>query len=181
MIVNEPAADVLSQSIQPPIVVPMNKLAPEHIDAETLGNILGSAFLAVPSLVGLLILGFVEGWDLTFFVACGAFVGLLVLLGFSSLVWPRIAYRHASWRLDDQSLEIHRGVLWKHRIAVPLGRVQHADVAQGPMLRYFGLGKLIIHTAGSSHATIELSGLTHGDAVALRDRLVQQTQSKNVL
>jgi len=159
----------------------MNRLAPQHVPAEMLGNLFGSAIVAIPMLIGLVVLWAAEGFGWAFSLASGAYLLLLLLLCFSCLIWPRLSYRNSSWRLDDECLEIHRGVLWKNRIAVPLGRVQHADVSQGPMLRYFGLGKLTIHTAGTSNATIELNGLLHTQALALRDRLVQQTQTKAVL
>jgi membrane protein YdbS with pleckstrin-like domain len=39
---------------------------------------------------------------------------------------------------------------------------------------------LVINTAGTSNAQIEISGLSHEVAIKLRDRLVQQTQSRVV-
>ena len=54
----------------------------------------------------------------------------------------RIQYRHASYRVDPQGIEIARGVIWRSIIHVPVSRVQHTDVSQGPLQRRYGLGTL---------------------------------------
>ena len=106
-----------------------------------------------------------------------AFVALLML---SAHFWPPIHYRHLSWRLNQHGLEIHRGVWWRHRIAIPIARVQHVDVSQGPIQRMFDLGKLTIHTAGTKNASVELDGLDHARALALRDQLIEQKELLDV-
>lgn len=96
-------------------------------------------------------------------------VGLLVVWAYR---WPSVAYPYASYRVDEQSIAIRRGVLWRRVITVPRSRVQHTDVAQGPLERYFGLGTLIIHTAGTSHARVQLPGLDYDAACRVRDHLL---------
>ena len=44
---------------------------------------------------------------------------------------------------------------------VPRSRVQHTDVSQGPLERNHGLGTLVVYTAGTDHAKVELGGLDH--------------------
>ncbi len=160
--------------------LPMNWLAPQYIQAETLVSLITSGILAGIGLIGLIVLWFAQGFGGIWYWAAFGYLCAVVVLVSSSFLWPRISYRHSLWRFTERSLEIHRGVLWKHRIAIPLGRVQHADVAQGPLMRQFNLGKLVIHTAGTANSTIELNGLSYETAVALRDELVQQTESKSV-
>ncbi len=114
----------------------------------------------------------------------GALLVVWLLLGSLFLwhahVWPRIVYRATRWRLDETGMEILRGVWWKHRIAIPVARVQHVDVSQGPIQRMFDLATLTIHTAGTKNASIELSGLEHAQALLLRDRLIEQKDSLDV-
>src|SRR5690349_8902006 len=86
----------------------------------------------------------------------GAF---LLALGWISHRWPEIEHRHASYKVDDDGIEIRRGVFWRTVINVPRSRVQHTDVAQGPLERSFGLGTLVIYTAGTDHAKVDLAGL----------------------
>jgi uncharacterized protein len=158
----------------------MHRLAEDFVKVERISNSIGNLIFFGILLVGLFFLWLTNGINWLWWIAAGGVLVLLPLLVFSSLFWPRIVYNHARWQLDGESLEIRRGVLWKHRISVPLGRVQHADVSQGPLLRQFGLGKLTIHTAGTSNATVELNGLSHDTALAVRDQLIKQTQSKSV-
>ena len=69
--------------------------------------------------------------------------------------WPAISYRFASYRLDDEGLEILRGVYWRTITNVPRSRVQHTDVSQGPLERRHGLGTLVIYTAGTQHSQVK--------------------------
>ena len=96
----------------------------------------------------------------------------VVLLGVHSHRWPVRAYRHSSYRVDPGGIEIRRGVYWRVVINVPRSRVQHTDVSQGPLERRYGLGTLVIYTAGTDHAQVNLTGLEHGVALALREQLL---------
>lgn len=86
--------------------------------------------------------------------------------------WPVVAHRHASYRVDDEGIEIKRGVVWRRIINVPRSRVQHTDVSQGPIERSYGLGTLVIFTAGTEHARVNLHGLDHAVALGIRDHLL---------
>lgn len=86
--------------------------------------------------------------------------------------WPEVNHRHVSYRVDAQGIEIRRGVIWRSVINVPRSRVQHTDVAQGPLERMHGLGTLVIYTAGTAHAKVSLHGLDHGTALRIRDHLL---------
>lgn len=88
------------------------------------------------------------------------------------LRWPGIAHRYAGYTVDVVGLEIRRGVLWRQVMHIPRSRVQHTDVAQGPLERGYGLGTLVIYTAGTDHARVELAGLAHETALAIRDHLL---------
>ncbi len=52
---------------------------------------------------------------------------------------------------------------------MPFGRVQHIDVAQGPIERQFGVARLILHTAGTRSSAVGLPGLDTGEAGRIRD------------
>ena len=99
-------------------------------------------------------------------------VVISALLLWMSERWPAIEYRHSSYRVDEGGIEIRRGVWWRAVINVPRTRIQHTDVSQGPLERRYGLGTLVVHTAGTEHARVELAGLEHGDALRIRDYLL---------
>jgi len=86
--------------------------------------------------------------------------------------WPALTYRHYGYRLDESGIEIHSGAIFRGVTTVPRSRVQHTDVSQGPVERRFGLGTLVIYTAGTHYARVSVPGLEHGVAVAIRDTLL---------
>lgn len=99
-------------------------------------------------------------------------VVLAALLVFRAQVWPALVYRYTSYRVGPSGIEIRRGVLWREVHFVPRSRVQHTDVAQGPIQRQFGLATLVLYTAGTAHAAVHLAGLDHATALRIRDHLV---------
>jgi uncharacterized protein len=105
---------------------------------------------------------------------------LVLLAAWHAYRWPPIAYQHTSYRVDDQGIEIRRGVHWRFVINVPRSRVQHIDVSQGPVERRYGLGTLVIYTAGTDHAKVELGGLEHGRALQMREQLLPSGMSDAV-
>ncbi len=86
--------------------------------------------------------------------------------------WPEVAHRHAAYKVDARGIEIRRGVVWRKVINVPRSRVQHTDVSQGPLERGHGLATLIIYTAGTDHARVDLHGVDHATALSIRDHLL---------
>jgi membrane protein YdbS with pleckstrin-like domain len=107
-------------------------------------------------------------WGLPAFALAG---GALALGLAATLIVPRRRYRRWGYREGADELEIWRGTLIRVRTIVPFPRVQHIDVAQGPIQRPFGLATLILHTAGTHGAAVPLPGLAMADAEAMRDRI----------
>jgi uncharacterized protein len=87
-------------------------------------------------------------------------------------VLPPAHYEALEFAVDEHGITIQRGIFWRSRIALPRIRVQHSDVSQGPLQRRFGVATLKLYTAGSRYTKIELPGLAHDDALALRDALI---------
>lgn len=107
------------------------------------------------------------------FARVGGGVGaLLVICSWHWQRWPAISYRHTWYRVTDLAIEIRKGAVWKSVVTIPRGRIQHTDVSQGPLERRWGLGTLVIHTAGDQFSAITLDGLAHDEALRIRDRLV---------
>ncbi len=95
-------------------------------------------------------------------------------------LWPALSYKHLRFGVDETGIAIESGVVWRSRIALPRLRIQHTDVSQGPLERRYGIGTLKLYTAGSRHNKIELPGLTHDDALALRDALLAEGSGSGV-
>jgi len=100
--------------------------------------------------------------------------GLLLLLAAFVLLayrWPAARHKRLRYLVDEGGLRIRRGIFWRTVIWIPISRVQHTDVSQGPVQRSFELATLTVHTAGTAGASISLAGLEHGMAKRLHDHL----------
>lgn len=150
-----------------------HSLEPAWIDLQRLVGWIVWAVLTPLLLVGALVGAFVPslstGIKALLFLAWMAVAGLLA---WTAQKWPAVEYRHFRYRLDTRGIDIQRGVLWRKLISVPRSRVQHTDVAQGPLERRHGLATLSIYTAGTEFARVDLPGLSHTRAVQIRDQLL---------
>jgi uncharacterized protein len=97
----------------------------------------------------------------------------LLLTAAAAYVWkyPPARHRQLRYRIDDVGITIRDGVFWRSWSAVPRVRIQHTDVSQGPLERRYGVAELKLYTAGSRFTRIDLPGLEHAAALALRDEL----------
>lgn len=143
------------------------------IKAERLGNAIFTCLLLLGALVWVAIRWWTEGVDLFFQILAGASLILVTAFAVFSWIWPKKEFQYTQWRATNAGLEIHKGVIWRHRIIVPMSRVQHADVTQGPIQRLFGLGTLVVHTAGTSNASVDLAGIDHQAAIEVRDMIIR--------
>lgn len=89
----------------------------------------------------------------------------------AAILLPR--RRYASWGYEVAGDELHiaHGIWTRTWTIVPFGRVQHIDVSQGPIERRYGIGTLILHTAGTRNSAVGLPGLALEEAERLRDEI----------
>lgn len=95
----------------------------------------------------------------------------VLLLGGWVMLMPGRKYRSWGYEMAEDELHIQHGLWVRARTVVPFGRVQHIDVTQGPLERHFGLGTLILHTAGTRSSAVDLPGLRHEEAGRIRDHI----------
>ena len=102
----------------------------------------------------------------------GVLTGGVLLVGVAlAVVLPRLRYRFWRFDLRPEELYLERGVWNRVRTIVPLRRIQHLDVSQDVLERNYGLGRLIVHTAGTRSSDVVLPGLRYEEAERLRDEV----------
>lgn len=161
----------------PPPVPPVadgieHPLDPRAVKVDRIaGWLVAGPLLAVVGVLSLVLFqASIPGWIKVLLVLLGAAMALG--LAWSAHRWPAIAHRHASYKVDERGIEMRRGVYWRKVINVPRSRVQHMDVSQGPLQRRHGLATLVIYTAGTTYAKVDLAGLDHATALRIRDHLL---------
>jgi len=102
-------------------------------------------------------------------------IGLVAAVIYAFIFSPWLSRRQAAaliYTLDGTTLRIDQGVYFLKRKAIPLDRVTDIVVTQGPFMRWCGLWRLDIQTAGSGQEQAE--GLLYGlcDPEAVRDQLL---------
>ena len=167
--------DPPSESIQPPSIADGIEcsLDPRSVAVQRITGWIVNGSIMAGQLLALLLILFLAplpGWA----KALVALLGAAVMLGLAWFAhrWPEIEHRHASYKVDGHGIEMRRGVVWRKVINVPRSRVQHTDVSQGPIERGHGLATLVLYTAGTSYAKVDLHGLDHARALSIRDYLL---------
>jgi membrane protein YdbS with pleckstrin-like domain len=148
----------------------LRQLDPNTIRVERTASWIFTSVVGVFLLIQLIVNLFGGPWRLA--IGLALLIGIGGVLAWLSHRWPEISYRHTFYRVDPQGIEIRHGVIWRRTINVPKSRVQHTDVSQGPLQRLYALGTLVIYTAGTDHAKVELPGLSHARAMRIRDHLL---------
>ncbi|WP_448658112.1 PH domain-containing protein [Sphingomonas sp. CJ99] len=134
-----------------------------------------SALSALPALVGASALdwfafdGLREATGLPPF---GLLPGLILVWALYS-VGPGAPRRWRWWGQAFTGTELHvaSGWLTRSHTIVPVSRVQHIDVTQGPVERMCGVSTLVLHTAGTANSTVSLPGITRERAEEIRDSI----------
>jgi membrane protein YdbS with pleckstrin-like domain len=99
--------------------------------------------------------------------------GWALVLMFITLWFPWLNHERWAWALRDGDIVLSRGVIVHRITAIPLRRIQHVDVRQGPVERALGLASIAIYTGSGQGADGVLPGLPLAEAEKLRDRMVK--------
>lgn len=109
-------------------------------------------------------------------VISGLAAGAVLLLQLINLIiYPAIEYRQWSYCLTADRIEIKKGIIFYSTTIIPITRIQHVTVSEGPFARLYGLAKVDITTAGS---TSEIDGLAVETARELCDRMKNAVNKK---
>jgi membrane protein YdbS with pleckstrin-like domain len=101
----------------------------------------------------------------------------LAIAAWIALVGPARRYRRMGYAFSADRLRVVTGYIFQTDTMVPLSRIQHIDVEQGPILRRFGLAELQVHTAAAGDETVTVPGLLRSDAEAMREAIRQHIRA----
>jgi membrane protein YdbS with pleckstrin-like domain len=129
-----------------------------------------TTLMAIPFLVGALVLETAfrdEGLFPSGIIAGPVLLIAIVLI----LRIPARRYGARGYQISADRLRVVRGLLFRSDTVVPFGRVQHIDVEQDPLERFFGIATLTVHTAGNHNASVALPGLGEELAREMRETI----------
>lgn len=84
---------------------------------------------------------------------------------------PRL-YASRAYLLRQRDILFRSGVWWRSETGVPYNRIQHCEIAQGPLEKSFGLATLEIYTAGKNTSDLSIPGLKADVAARIKDHVL---------
>jgi putative membrane protein len=99
-------------------------------------------------------------------------VGILVVGALVATGWSYLSWRMTRYRVGEDVVELHRGVLNRQQRRAPLDRLQAVDVVQPLLARLLGLSELKLEVAGGAGSDVKLAYLREADAGRLRNTLL---------
>ncbi|MBO5888803.1 MAG: PH domain-containing protein [Clostridia bacterium] len=75
----------------------------------------------------------------------------LVLISALIIIYPFLKYRFYKYSYNEEKVIICYGVIFRHKIIMPICQIQDLHIYQGPIMSRFKLSGIIFSTAGSNH------------------------------
>ena len=112
--------------------------------------------------------------EVTLAVLLGVGIPVVLLLALT-LILPAFRYRMYSWGYDEKRIVVCEGVIFRHRVVIPVCQIQDLHRTQGPIMMLLKLSGVTISTAGSN---FDISTLTTAEADAMVDELEQYLEKR---
>ncbi|MBE9548662.1 MAG: PH domain-containing protein [Proteobacteria bacterium] len=103
---------------------------------------------------------------------------VFTLLATLSILFSYFAAKARAYHRGEFELMYKSGLWWKNQTAVSFSRIQHIDLAHGPLERKFGLATLNFFTAGGAKSDLSIPGLRKADAEQIREQILTYAQAE---
>ncbi|MFL9843393.1 PH domain-containing protein [Flavobacterium rhizosphaerae] len=125
---------------------------------------------SIRALFPILIISLFNDKNKTYYLILGAVVLLL------ALIVGYLRYRNFTFFVDEDNEEfvVHKGILSKTRIAIPLNKIQQVNLNQSLLQRILSVHALEIDTAGSAKTEVTIKAITQKYALVLKERLLEE-------
>lgn len=127
---------------------PFHKLTPRAIRVWQWSNSIRTLFFFIIPIVYAIVFG-LDGFHQWIVISIAILVFAYWIL--SIVLMPYLSWKNWRYAIDENEIDLKRGVIFKTRTLIPLSRVQHVDTRQGPLLRGYNLASVTISTAATTH------------------------------
>ena len=137
------------------------------LSAKSVWRIYSSIQIAVLTIIYVILLYILKGSFVPLYVKI--ITGLVLFIYFIVLVLvvPNVRWNILSYEVRDHEIELQTGLFIVKRTIIPIIRVQHVDVMQGPLIKKKNLANIDITTAATTH-TIPLLHSKDADELRLK-------------
>lgn len=110
-------------------------------------------------------------------------IGVSIIIFFmilNTIVYPSIEYKQWKYRITKDKIEFSEGIYWIKTVVIPIVRVQHIKISEGPINRKYNLANLQIYTAGGSY-TIPNIELKTAEEISefLKDKVKEKVEAND--
>ncbi len=85
-----------------------------------------------------------------------------------------IGFKRRKFLVREKDISYKKGVFYKKITTVPFNRIQHVEIDQGPISRFFNLASLSVFTAGDSSDDLKVNGLLKDEAQQIKEYISNQ-------
>lgn len=105
-------------------------------------------------------------------------VAIWLVLFTISIIYVIKSYHYEGYALREKDIMYKSGIFFKSVTIIPFNRVQHCEIQQGPIERYFNLGSLLLYTAGGSSSDLIIKGLIYSKAQILKEFITKNVSEE---
>ena len=144
------------------------KLDPKIITSWKIVRWIRAGFLIILLSVPTLILAAQEFFEVVAIpvLVIDAFAAAYLLI--TPFLYPLIEYRQWGYIITEDRVEIRHGIFFLQTTIIPVIRVQHVTISQGPINRKLGISTIEINTASGA---FKIEGLSNANAKSIADSL----------
>lgn len=100
------------------------------------------------------------------------FLGVVAIILLGAIAVSIVSWRYTGYEIIGRELRVHEGLLSRRTRAIPLERLQSAEVVRPLMAQLSGLAELRLDVVGGGKAEAPLAYLTVADAQELRTHIL---------
>lgn len=109
-------------------------------------------------------------------------IAIISLLALNTFIYPFFQYKRWKYCITEDKIETVRGLFFTTDTIIPIIKIQHVSINQGPINKLFKLNKVTISTAGGVH---EIVGLTNSESQDITDylnsKVITKVKNKNLV
>ncbi|QOD60754.1 PH domain-containing protein [Polaribacter haliotis] len=107
--------------------------------------------------------------EYTIWLYVAVFIFLLITLSIKI-----VGFKKRKYAVREKDISYKNGIFFRTLTTVPFNRIQHVEIDQGPISRYFNLVSLSVFTAGDSSDDLKISGLVKEEAAKIKEFISNQ-------
>ncbi|MDP5093369.1 MAG: PH domain-containing protein [Polaribacter sp.] len=85
-----------------------------------------------------------------------------------------LGFKKRKYVVREKDISYKSGLVFKKTTTVPFNRIQHLEIDQGPISRFFDLAVLSVFTAGNSSDDLKINGLKKEEAEKIKEFISNQ-------